>query len=124
MILFLTRNKNKMEKLRTLLDPDVYSTDQLYSMGWTQTQIFDYCIERARKWRLACAIYQKMFSNLGNFYIYKDYYEGAMEVTIIQNGVVFAKERHWDPIFALAECARKMNNEDEFISNLLTNLKL
>lgn len=116
-----------MDKIQTLITPDVHSAIQLKAFGWSNNDITRYCQTRARKWGIGTRIFRNMFSNLGMLFVHKEYDKNLknMVVTVYkQNGEIVVQSAHNDPLFALAECAKNLNREDDFLSALMSNLKV
>lgn len=120
-----------MEKLNQLISANVYSVQQLKELGWPTANINDYCKFRNRKWSVGTMVFRQMFSNLGLLFIHKEYDEEQKNMKVIvyeqpHNNVIniIAQSNHVDPLFALAECAKILEKEDDFISVLLQGLKL
>jgi hypothetical protein len=116
-----------MDKLQKLVNPDIYNVEQLIVRGYNNKGIQIYCEERFRKWMKAVYIFRSIFIKLGNLFIHKQYQENKknMKVSIYDmQQKLLVEEEHVDPIFALAECAKKLNNEDDFLSALLSNMKI
>lgn len=119
-----------MEKLEKLIRPQVYGWNDLRHMGWKAQDIEKYCHERRLLWEKGVVVFKKLFSSFGQLFIYKeyDYQKHTMKVSVCQlvdyNTKILCENYHVDPLFALAECAKNMDNEDDFLSNLLGNMKV
>lgn len=115
-----------MDKLRNLIEPDVYNIKQMEKMGWSDQTITSYCRYRKQKWNTACKIFVNMFSPLVMFVNKEyDYTKNIMEVIVYSKECkIICKASHDDPLFALAECAKILENEDVFITSMLQNLSI
>jgi len=115
-----------MEKIREFIDPDVYNKKQMRDKGWSDIMIDKYCEYRSIKWKKLTKIFIKMFTPF-IYYVDKKYDcdEGIMVVYGYDKfGRIVCESKHEDPIFALAECAKQLQNEDQFIHLLLQDLTM
>lgn len=82
--------------------------------------------QRINKWKKSTEIVCSMFSHLVSS-VHKDFDEESslMIVTVYDhNNKQICWAKHNDPLFALAECTKMLNNEDLFISNLMDSLSI
>jgi hypothetical protein len=112
-----------MDKLQQLITPDVYGYHDLVQLGWPAHEIQQYTEHRSYKWNIACQVFAKLFPGT---YVYKEFdkQNKCMIVTVVSGNNTLCTQRHNDPLFALAECAKKLNNEDDFISALFEGLNI
>lgn len=119
-----------MDKLRKLIEPQVYGSYDLYQKRWKPENIQLYCDHRRKLWEKGVVIFKELFSHMGILYINKEYNQDTdiMEVTVKQLAYCYTKtlaqHYHKDPLFALAECAKTLNNEDEFLAKLLAEIQV
>lgn len=111
-----------MEKIRRYITPDVYSIEDLYRMGHDSIYISNYIYKRTNAWNFACQTFKEIFSSLGQIIIIKKYLNQKMTVVVYINDTEFKRLEHSDPLFALAEIARQLDNEDMFIESLFSKM--
>jgi len=116
-----------MDKLNALITPDVYSVVQMRNLGYDNQTIERYCQQRVYKWNIATQIFRELFKPLDVLIIHKNYDpdKQTMVVTVYNSSYdVMIEKEHNDPLFALAECAKTLNREDDFLSELMTKLNI
>lgn len=114
-----------MNKLQQLIEPDVHSVRQLQEQGIDEWDIQRYCHQRHRKWNIGTRIFRNMFQELGLLFVHKEFEAGTMVVTVYNSSrKIITQQRHDDPLFALAECAKSLNKEEDFLSALMSGLSV
>jgi hypothetical protein len=120
-----------MDRLEQLINPNALSIVELKEMGCTPQQVEWYTRKRSYIWNTACRIFNETFAHLGRFYVLKEFDSDnrCMRVRVYRHEDrltkdVAAQGYHRDPVFALVQCAKSLNNTDDFLSNLLQGLSI
>jgi hypothetical protein len=121
----------QMDQLEQLINPNALSIVELKEMGCTPAQIEQYTQKRSYIWNTACRIFNETFAHLGLFYVLKEFdsHNLCMRVRIYRRcdnltRAIAAEGYHRDPVYALVECAKMLNNEEDFLSALMAGLSV
>lgn len=114
-----------MNNLNNLVEQSVYGYNELISKGWTRDDISSYCRHRRALWLRAINIFHFMFKSFAVNSITKELENNTMVVTVRDDStMILAQSRNKDPIIALIQCGKMLRNSDDYLVELMKELKV
>lgn len=114
-----------MEKLKSLIQPNVYTVKEMEKMNWSEPTIVSYCRYRKELWKKATTYFFRMFKNVDYIVKAYDHEEKTMEVIVYnKRRNIICKSKNNDPVYALVECAEILENDENYINVVFKYLKI